>query len=632
MPELSKIPTEELLKLHNQALAAETSDKKNLAHIPTEDLLKMRDQVLETERPKSSLGDSFMRGAANAASFGLIDKATAGIGAGYQKAKSILGLRGYADIGNEYSTLLNRIQGADDAARKDNPKAYLAGGLTGGALTVMAPGAAANALVSSGKGALQLAGMRLAGAAEGINTFKGAGAIGALSGAGFSRNNPLESPEKAVDFAKDVGTGALTGVAAQGASKVIGSVLGSLSPAGLERTANVKTLKAAGYMGKDLKNMSEAEKQNVGQILHETGVVKAFDSLEQIVKKAKLGKESSGQAIGDALDSVDNLVSQAHSLIDQGKLGGNLPPAGKQALKDAVTKQFQFNMDRIGQRIENEIIKPNLLTTKSGGLAPNPNLSGEIGKLQVLADRYRQLVPTSMRQGNIVKGTQGKVSNFDSDSIPNAFKREVYDIIKTEIDNIVEKTGNLEAGVAAGHGNAIGNSANIAQRNKSILDGFLGSKRNYGALKNTVDVGESRLGQLQANREVSLTDTIAGAAGLATGNPLNAVAIGGLNKLGRQYGDSLMAVTARKASEIMSKAPKALGPFAGILEDAASQGYPTLVATEAKLMKDPDFQRIISNYETSQNAISRRLEERRLAPSDSGQYKRDVIKKRVLGE
>jgi hypothetical protein len=549
----------------------------------------------EEMRPKTAIGESVIRGAAQGASLGFADEATAAIGTAKDYISGKLGLRGDFDLKEAptvYDSYLKKIRGKDDAAKADNPKAYTGGAIAGGVATALTPGIAAKALGEGSK-----LGAIAAKTSEGMNTIKGAAGLGGATGAGLSEANPFKSPDELTQFGKDVGTGALTGAVFQGAATLGGKAMTALKPENLKKAANVKTLKAAGYMGKDLKNMSEAEKQAAGEALDRLGVVRFGDSVEDVASKAGAARETAGKEIGAALDSVDDLVKNAKQMIDEGKLGGNLPPEGKEALKAAVDKQFQFNMGRIGQRIQKELIEPN---------ASNPLLKGEMSKLGTIADDFAKGKPVSMREGNIIKGTQGKVTNFNSDTVPQAFKKELYDIIKTEIDDIVAKTGNLESAVAKGRGDALGN-IDVAGRNKAISTAFDGSKKDYGILRRTQDIADERAGQIQANREISLTDTIAGAAGLASGNPINAIALGGLNKLARQYGDSAMAAGFRKTAEVIERAPAVLGPFAKVLEDAAKKGAPSLMATHLKLMRDPDFARIMAEYENERNPINRRV-------------------------
>lgn len=562
MPDLSKLSNEELLAMRDKASAPPAA--VDLTKVSDDDLLKLRNQAVNTARPKTAVGESFLRGAAQGASLGFADEITAA-------GEALLSPKTYKES-------LAESRANYDAAQADNPKTYIGGNLVGGVATSLIPG------VGLAKGATVAANLGRA------------AVLGGVAGAGTSTADPTSSPEGLKQFGTDVAKGAAIGGLAQGGFSLLGKGATALKPSELRKFSNVKGLKAMGFTGKELRRMTEAEKQQLGNFGHENGLVKAFGSLDEIGEKAAGLKKKAGEEIGDALNSVDDLVVKAKGLVDAGKLGGNLPEAGKQALKESIDKQFQFNMRRIGERIEKDLIAPN---------AKNPLLDGEVAKLTGIADRFRSVGGTTMKEGNVIKGTQGKVTNFNSDTVPQAFKKELYDIIKTEIDEIVAKTGNLEAGVSAAGGKAIG-SADVAARNSSVSNAYQAAKSSYGSSKKIEEVAKERLGQLQGNREISLTDTLAGVAGVATGNPVNAVLLGGANKLARQYGDSVMSVGARKAAMILEKTPRAFGKFTGLLEAAAKKGGPALDAAHAALMKEPDYRAILENFEKS-SAMRRRL-------------------------
>lgn len=577
MPDLSQMSDQELLALHSQAVKSE--QPADLTKLSNEDLLRLHSQALNQERPKVEPGESLLRGAAQGATLGFSDELV-GLGKGIAGKVS-----GEGNFGDLYTKYRDQDRLRNEAAQLDNPKTYIGGNLVGGVATSLVPG------------------VGLAKGASALGNVARAAKLGAYIGAGTSEADLSKlgdgydtAKTELKSFAGDVAGGAAVGAATQGAASVAGKALGALKPSALNKFADVKTLKAAGYRGPDLKTMAEAEKQAAAGVLNEKGVVKAFDSLDNIAKKAGAAKEEAGAAIGSALKNVDDLVSEAKGLVDSGKMGGSMPAQAKENLKGQIDKQFQFNMDRIARRLRTEIIEPNV---------DNPLLKSEMSKLGTLADDFASKGPKTLATGNVIKGTQGKVTNFDSDTVPQAFKKEVYGIINNELDDVVAKTGNLESAVAKAKGNALGQT-NVQARNQSASDAYKSAKGAYGVLKQTEETAQSRLGQNQGNREISLTDTIAGGAALASGGAPAAVAVGGLNKLARQYGDSVMAVSARKAADIIERAPKALGKFASVLEQAAGKGAPSLDATHKLLMKDPDYRAILDNFEKG-DAMSRRL-------------------------
>jgi hypothetical protein len=575
---------------------------KNLFAPPTkEELAKAKAQASEGDmfapptkeeianirpRPKTSAGESALAGAAQFGSFGYVDEAVAGLGAAKDWAAGKLGLRGDIGFKDAYQSYIKPTRAKFDAAQMDNPGAYLGGGLVGGAATSLIPG------VGFAKGASVLA-----------NVAK-ASALGGVAAGGLSTANPLESYDKAKEFGGDVLKGAATGAAVQGAFSVVGKGLSALRPENLKAAANKKALQAAGYLGSDMKKMGPQEIQRVGGVLREKGIVKAFDSLEDVLTKVETAKSEAGAQIGAALGKVDDLVTEAKGMVDAGAFG-KMPEAAKAGLKKQIDKQFQFNMQKIGDSIEEAILTPNKKLTVNGASEFTPELAAELQKLQVVADNFRRFVPSSLTSGGQTKAALGKQIKFDSDSIPQVFKKEVYDIVKKELDTIVGRTGTLEKAVAKASGNVLGSgSAEAANKGASAL--YSTAKGTYGALKQVEDVTSKRIGSAAGNRTISLTDTIAGATGMATGGPVSAIALGGLNKLVRKYGDSLASVSLGKLADVIDKTPGALGKYYNIIAASADKGAPSLAATHRALMGEPNYRAILENFEKTQ-AIGRRI-------------------------
>jgi hypothetical protein len=68
-----------------------------------------------------------------------------------------------------------------------------------------------------------------------------------------------------------------------------------------------------------------------------------------------------------------------------------------------------------------------------------------------------------------------------------------------------------------------------------------------------------------------------------------------------------MAVGAKGAADLLERGPKALGKFYTTLQRAAEMGAPTLAATHALLLKEPDYARLLEQFQKS-DAMKRRLE------------------------
>lgn len=549
-------------------------------------------------RPKLSAGEAFVHGMGQGASFGFADEGAAALGALRDKAQAALGMRGDISLSDAYNSYLPHLRAEMvDRPMADQKGAFIGGNIAGG-LALAIPGAAG---ALAGRGAIAAGEVATAGTAAkvapgiALGTAKAAlrGAVyGGVTGAGTSDANLTKG--EVGEFAKDVGKGAATGAVADSLFSLVGRAAKAVTPTSLRETSNKSALKAAGALGSDTKKLGPEGVQAVGEEIHKAGL-QAFDTIEEVGAKISAAKEDAGQAIGAALDSVDSLVVKAKSAVD----AGNMPQAAKDNLKAQIDKTFQFNLDRVGQRIEEEIIKPNLIANKTGELAPVPTLKGEIGKLQALAENFKQFGSVSMREGNVIKGTQGRMTRFNSETVPEEFKKEVYGIIKTELDNIVGKTGNLELGVGKMAGNALGEAGDVAARNQSVSEAYGAAKKAYGGLAKAEQINTMRQGSQAGNRAISLTDTIAAVSPLG-------LAGGVANKAIRTFGSSVQAVGTRRAADLMEKAPAVLGKFYPVLEAAAKNGVAALTATHVKLLKDPDYQRILENADRTQ-AIQRRV-------------------------
>jgi len=535
------------------------------------------DRYLANERPRPRLSpvESAISGAAQGLTFGFSDEIIGAARAGVGKLK---GEGSFTDLYPKYRDEQRQHIGH---AKSDNPISFGVG--TVGSLVV--PG------VAAAKGASVFSLLPRAASSTAANVAK-AGAAGALTGAGYSNANPTESPAKLKEFGKDVAVGGAVGAALQGAFSAVAGIGNALRPSSLRKLAEEKAVKAAGAMTREQRELARAGTlRPLGRELLDKKIVTFGASLEDVAERAGAQKAAAGQEIGNALQKVDDLVAAAKGAADDGTIA--LPEQAKAAFKAQLDDAYQFNMQRIGQRIEKEIIAPN---------AKNPLLRGEMQKLAAIADDFKSQAPQTLAEGNVIKGTQGKITNFNSDTVPQAFKQEVYGIIKTELEDVVEKTAQLQAAVAKNTGLQV---PKLAEGAKDAKAAYVAAKKSYGLSKEAEEIAERRLGTVRSNRELSLTDYIAGGAGLASGGPAQALLLGGANKLLRRYGDAALAVGADKLALVIEKSPEALGKFGPLLIKAARDNT-SLMATHTALMKDPEYAAIIKNTPT--NAIQRRLQ------------------------
>lgn len=561
----------------NPLLAPPTKEEMlRLSAPPTKEELLMappsEEELKTVTRPKVGAAEAAMHGAAQGATFGFADEATAALGAAKDWTAGKLGMRGDISLSDAYNSYLPGLRSKMvDAPLADQKAAFIGGNVVGGLATLAVPG------VAIAKGAKL-----------GASVGKAAG-LGALAGAGTSEAEVLST-----DFAKDVAVGGIVGGVLQAGGYALSKSMQKATPSALREYSNVQAAKAAGAIGSDLKRIGPQKVQRMGEELHRAGL-KAFDSLDDVADKVATGKQAAGEAIGSALDQVDDLVAKAKGFVD----GMDMPDAAKANLKASIDKKFQFNMGRIAERLESELIAPN---------ADNPMLAGEMNKLAVLAERFKPLGTKDMRTANMIKGSQARLTKFNSETVPETFKKEVYSIIRSEIDDVIGRTGTLEEGVAKMSGNTLGQGGQAAAKNQSALAGYLSAKRTYGGLADAEKINTARRGMTQGNNFLSLPDLLTFGAGAASGAGLPAAASIGIGqKLARQYGNSVMAVGARSAADLLERGPKAAGKFYSILQRAAETGGPALALTHEALLKEPDYRRLLEQYQKT-DAMKRRLE------------------------
>lgn len=517
---------------------------------------------IEDPNPRRKLNtvEGGISGLAQTLTFGHSDEI---IGAGRAAAGKLTG--DDAKFSDLYKKYRDEQRAHIDAAKADAPAGFLGGQVLGVGASLINPGTA----IGKGIGALTIPAK---GASIGANVARAATA-GALTGAGTSNIDPTQSYENLKGFGKDVAIGGAIGGATQGVLEKAGQGLSLLKPSILRKYAEEKAVKAAGAMKKDF-NLLEKTGQisKVGRDLLDQKVVKVFSSLDDIAERSGELKKEAGKKIGEVLGGIDDLVQSAEK--------AGLP-------KDVLKEHFQFSMKNVGDRIRSEIVEAN---------ANNPLLKTEMNKLLSIADDFSQGGTVSLKDANIIKGTQGKVTKFASDTMPQAFQKEVYSIIKEEIDNAV---GNV--GIALEKSGVQGASG---------LKGIYESAKNqYGSFAQAEKMAKDRLGATRSNRTVSLTDTIAAAGGYAAQGP-SGIALGAANKLIRKYGATAQAVGADTLAKILERSPDSLGKFGDTIAKAAKDGPLTLLTTQRALMKDPDYRNIIENFERENRGIKLPSEKR----------------------
>jgi hypothetical protein len=133
-------------------------------------------------------------------------------------------------------------------------------------------------------------------------------------------------------------------------------------------------------------------------------------------------------------------------------------------------------------------------------------------------------------------------------------------------------------------------------------DQLLTANRKYGHMATADDVLQKELARNQSNRAISLTDTIAGAAGASAGSPGAALILGAINKAGRTFGNSMqargydaIAKTLAKSPSVVSLAEKSPGVVARLAANMGQQatgGAQNYSMQQDELLKDQQLMKL----------------------------------------
>ena len=338
--------------------------------------------------------------------------------------------------------------------------------------------------------------------------------VGKLMGDGILPNHP--------DAAHAIGN----------ALSFIGSLAGgtSLIPEGsidfptnqaTQNAANNFARRALGVGKSQLKNMAGGEIEvnaKAGRLLN-AGVVTPFASPEEMIDRATDLSHTSGEKIGEILDSAGespiNTNDIASTIIDQ------LAPNFTGGEYDARANVIQKILDTVNAH------------AGDGGNVPFQDAQ-ELKK--VLLERAG--------------------SNWTTDKVSAALHQRAYGIVNDKIEKGVE---------------AAANSGKIPP--ESYQD-FLNSKADYGASKMALDSLRDKSAAEAANNILSLKSVLIGSAALAKGDITPALEALGVFQLAERYGSATSAVMLKHLSHL--SAPLKSVAIANILSQGrSSQLLPT---------------------------------------------------------
>jgi hypothetical protein len=294
--------------------------------------------------------------------------------------------------------------------------------------------------------------------------------------------------------------GALLGTGAEILSTAVEPVAGWL-----KGKAGEKSTSAIGATKADMKRLGEKGAERLGNVALDEGVVTPFSTPKSIAEKASHAKESVGEQIGNLIKGADDAGA---AKIDGSKIGLEL------------------------------LEHPDVIAAKT-----TPGGSGLYESASREAETLAQNGEMSLSDAHALRRRIDQNINFNkrrSDLKPG--EQEVLYKIRDALNNAINEAVN-------------------AVRGGGEIDALKKANASYSNLSRIEDMATNRMAMNSSNRTISLTDTIAGAAGASTGNPALAVGLAGANKLGRTFGKSLQATGARAASNTLAGIAKKVAPL-----------------------------------------------------------------------
>lgn len=518
-------------------------------------------ESITTPKPKYSALESGLHGAGDMASFGYLPHIQAGVTklAGYLTGTE---LPSYVEL---------RDKNIEDLAemKRQNPGAYLAGNLVGGAAGLVAGGG----LVGAGAKSLGLvskaAPAALSGGQKVLQAAKAGGLYGAVSNPGDTKGEMggLQLKDRAIN----AGTGFALGGGLQAGGMLAKAGVDKVRalPQALQSAGELQAYRATGGMLKDLRK-ANANVPLGKKLLHETakeqgrtaiekGIVQVGDSIDDIAEKSTAMRQEVGKKLGEIYKKATDAIKTPASFE-------KVKPRVREAIAASGFKPIQ-HADTL-----KSLLKQEFKGEVSGRAAFN-RLSDYIDDLG--RDYGDSITPDVVNQ--IKTKLQGEI-NFAkrSQDLP-AFQKGL-----NIVQRFINKKNKQQISLV---GRAVGD--------KSLKKELEATNKLFGQLSEISERSVDKASRETANRIFGLTDTIAGVGGagagaIAGGPAAAAVGLGAglINKAGRQYGLPILSKGLLGAGKIASKLPPTgLGTASNVLGAATSR--PGLVGAGSEMLLNP---------------------------------------------
>lgn len=517
--------------------------------------------------------DAGIRGAAQGATFGYADEATAGVGGLIDWAQGKLGQRGDISLSDAYHTRRQAIRNADAKAEQDYGKTFLGGQVVGGLLTAFVPGLnAANAV--KGAGVVQTA-------------VKGA-AAGALAGTGAAK----EITDIPAEGVKGAMLGGAIGGGAKVAGKVAGAVVDKLRPAKL---GSVLLNAPEAALERYIKNPSAV---NSARSRFDIVEKDFLPRIEKLGDEATIGSQTSREILSaegkmiptDRLAEVFDtkaaeIVKRSEGIIDDPQVEAALRylQATSDKLKNAEVKEVSTNrvkdmLQSLDKRIEFET---------------SPGQKAQID---------------DVIRGDVRRGLD-KILKGDSPAYTEQMAKVAADTkTLTGVSDLARTPQGFDALLKRTQRGTAPHQMEALQKFDSRTGGGLIQELQDSAVKDALGKGAmngSRNVNLFGATGDAVGEAVGGLPGKYVGRIVGLLQGATIDKYGPKMAKSILD-GAVKLEQVMASNQgfKELGKYAGPLMNAARDGNQSLAATHAYLTAtDPTYRQIMVERE---NAMQRR--------------------------
>jgi hypothetical protein len=334
-----------------------------------------------------------MRGAAQGATLGFADEATAALGGAFDATQAALGMRGDISLADAYSTRRDSIRRADAKAEKDHAGLYTAGNIAGGVATAFVPGLGA---LNAGKGAK-------------LAEVAGKGALqGAIQGAG----NAQDWTDIPAEVVRGGTTGAAFSSALHGAVKGGKYIAKNAAPWAANVFGGVKPSNLNAYV-------ENADRINAVGALPETSVQDAVDAGVARVTGDSADLASQASKIEDGLNEAykakqAQLIGSATPLEKAKEMTATLQ--AQKGYLGSLSDQADDALVRSGQVFQKKDLLRSIDKIGGGqGAAIGDEAHAALSKLQVTRDRIVAQLPDqipAVQMRDVLKQLRKDV-NFD---------------------------------------------------------------------------------------------------------------------------------------------------------------------------------------------------------------------------